>query len=115
VPNLTVSQAAARLGLSRCRIRQLIAAGRLKAEHFGHQWLIHEEDLADLKRGPVGRPPLVRLGPGGDYCRDWPCQDKLNAPRIDDLPPEAPTDGQAPDVVPQAAPCADLPSQEVPQ
>jgi len=61
---LTVSQAAARLGVTPDRVRKLIVAGGLKAERFGPppkgRYVISEEDLEAfmvLDRSP-GRPRL---------------------------------------------------------
>ena len=53
---LTVTQAAARLGISRQRVCSLLAAGRLPATRFGQAWMITEEDLAAFVRLPRGRP-----------------------------------------------------------
>lgn len=59
--HLSTAEAAARLGVDPSRIRQLIAAGRLKAERFGRRaHMIEESELAHvtkLKPGwPAGKP-----------------------------------------------------------
>lgn len=53
---LTVTEAAARLGVHRSRIQQLIEAGRLKAEKLGPVYMIMESDLKAVRFRPVGRP-----------------------------------------------------------
>jgi excisionase family DNA binding protein len=53
---LTTQQAAKRLGVSDARIRQLIIAGKLKAQHFGRQLAIDERDLTAMERRAPGRP-----------------------------------------------------------
>ena len=53
---LTVTQAAAALGLSARRVRALIAAGRLPAVKPGHDWLIQAKDLAAIQNRKPGRP-----------------------------------------------------------
>jgi excisionase family DNA binding protein len=59
---LTVKQAAERLGLSTGRIHALIRGGRLHAEKFGRDWMIAPTELerfAALPRQegyPKGRP-----------------------------------------------------------
>jgi excisionase family DNA binding protein len=53
---LTTKQAAERLGISESRIRQYIAAGKLKATAFGRSHQITERDLAKFKRPAMGRP-----------------------------------------------------------
>jgi excisionase family DNA binding protein len=56
---LTTAQAAARLGVSPSRVRQLIAAGRIKANKIGRDNMIRASSLkavADRKPGwPKGR------------------------------------------------------------
>ena len=51
------TQAAKELGLSTGRLRQLILAGRLKAEKIGRTWLILPRDLDAIRNRPTGRPP----------------------------------------------------------
>jgi excisionase family DNA binding protein len=53
---LTTKQAAARLGVNASRVRQLVLAGKLPAEKFGHVLMIDEQDLKPLKRRKPGRP-----------------------------------------------------------
>ncbi len=61
---LTTRTAAAALGISPRRLRQLIAAGRLPAIRLPRDWLIRPADLAllaDRKPGwPKGRPRPAR-------------------------------------------------------
>jgi excisionase family DNA binding protein len=54
---LTTKQAAARLGVTAPRVRQMILAGQLPAEKFGRELMIRESDLTLVKNRPaVGRP-----------------------------------------------------------
>jgi len=53
---LTTKEAAEILGVNRSRVRQLILAGRLKAEKFGRDWLINESDLDGVRDRKSGRP-----------------------------------------------------------
>lgn len=56
---LSTKEAAQRLGLkTSAAVRQLILAGRLKAEKRGRDWWIEEADLIEFERKPrrVGRP-----------------------------------------------------------
>jgi Helix-turn-helix domain len=57
---MTIKDAMQALGLSRTRIRQLVADGRLQAylEH-GH-WTIEPEALELVRLRPVGRPVRYR-------------------------------------------------------
>jgi excisionase family DNA binding protein len=54
---LTTNEAAAILGVTPARVRAMILAGRLKADKFGRDWQIREEDLELVKDRKVGRPP----------------------------------------------------------
>ena len=56
---LTVSEAAARLGVSTRRVIALIdeGRGRLPATRFGRVWAIREVDLKLVKERKPGRPP----------------------------------------------------------
>ena len=53
---LTVKEAAQRLSVSPRRVRQLIAAGRLRAERVGAVYVIRESALWRVRWRPVGRP-----------------------------------------------------------
>lgn len=53
---LTTTDVAARLGVSRFRVWQLIKAGRLPARKFGRDYLIEEADLVKIGPRKVGRP-----------------------------------------------------------
>ncbi len=53
---LSVKDAAAALGFSEQRIKQLIYEERLRAEKIGNQWIIVEADLETVKDRQTGRP-----------------------------------------------------------
>lgn len=58
---LTTAQAAAQLGISRRRVSQLIAAGRLRAQRVGRDWLIATADLDAVRvRKPGWRKGRAR-------------------------------------------------------
>jgi excisionase family DNA binding protein len=57
---LTVNEVAGRLGVSRRRVRQLIEAGRLRAERVGAVYVIRESALGRVRYRPVGRPRKSR-------------------------------------------------------
>ena len=57
---LTVNEVAERLRVSRRRVRQLIEAGRLRAERVGPIYLIRESALERVRYRPVGRPRKSR-------------------------------------------------------
>jgi excisionase family DNA binding protein len=57
---LTVNEAAARLRVSRRRVRQLIEEGRLRAERVGPVYVIKESALGRVRYRPVGRPRKSR-------------------------------------------------------
>jgi len=46
---MTTTEAAAKLGVSDARIRQLILAGKLKAKKIGRDWHITETQLKKLQ------------------------------------------------------------------
>jgi len=52
---LTTAEAAARLGVTAGRIRQLIRSGAIEASKFGDNWLIPEQALEQFK--PTWRRP----------------------------------------------------------
>jgi excisionase family DNA binding protein len=54
---ITVAQAAARLNLSQSRLYILISEGRIRANKFGRQWMVHEP--------VVIQPPRSRTPTGG--------------------------------------------------
>jgi excisionase family DNA binding protein len=58
---LTVSEAAARLGVTTRRVIALINAEseqkRLRATRFGRAWVISEADLKKVEERKPGRPP----------------------------------------------------------
>lgn len=54
---LTTKEAAEILNISTARVRQLVLSGRLPAEKFGRDLLIHEKDLALVEVRKIGRPP----------------------------------------------------------
>ena len=53
---LTTTDAAKELNVSRSRIYALIKSGRLKAEAFGRDYLIHFADLDAVRERKPGRP-----------------------------------------------------------
>jgi excisionase family DNA binding protein len=53
----TVIEAAAQLGVTPRRIRQLCEAGELQAQKAGRDWLIDRAALERFERQPPGRPP----------------------------------------------------------
>lgn len=53
---LTVTTAAARLGVSRQRVGLLVKQNRLPATRVGHVWLIRESDLRGFTAKANGRP-----------------------------------------------------------
>lgn len=57
---LTVREAAAQLGVSGQRVRQLIGAGSLPARRSSAGWLIRADDIADRNRRARGRPASPR-------------------------------------------------------
>lgn len=58
---LTVTQAAARLGVTPGRVRQFIHAGRLKATRLGKRvWVIDVEDLREFEAIPRKDGPRKR-------------------------------------------------------
>lgn len=54
---LSTAQAAAELGINAQRVRQLIAAGRLRATLVGGSYVINPADLDAVRHRPNGRPP----------------------------------------------------------
>lgn len=59
---LTTQQAAAVLGVTDSRVRQLIIAGTLPAQRFGRSHMIRRSDLKDVVVGNLGRPPKNLTG-----------------------------------------------------
>lgn len=57
---LTVREAAAQLGISGQRVRQLISAGSLPARRSSSGWLIRADDIAGSDRRGRGRPASPR-------------------------------------------------------
>jgi excisionase family DNA binding protein len=58
---LTVSDVAARLGVTVWRVHQLIKEKRLPAVKLGSQYVINEKDLELVKeRKRTGRPPKAK-------------------------------------------------------
>jgi excisionase family DNA binding protein len=57
---LTTKEAAARLGVSPARVRQLVLAGNLPAAKFGRDLMIQEGDLKLVADRPIGRPPKAK-------------------------------------------------------
>jgi excisionase family DNA binding protein len=53
---LTTQQAAAELGVTDSRVRQLIIDGKLPAQRFGRSHMIRRKDLKGVVIGNRGRP-----------------------------------------------------------
>jgi excisionase family DNA binding protein len=51
---ITTSEAAALLGVTSIRVRQLIAEGRLKAKKFARDWMVDQKSVARFERLPRG-------------------------------------------------------------
>jgi excisionase family DNA binding protein len=57
---ITTTEAAARLGISSARVRQLVLRGDLPATKFGPVNMVKEADLELVRHRPAaGRPPNV--------------------------------------------------------
>jgi excisionase family DNA binding protein len=54
---ISVTEAAAELKVSRARVLVLIGEGRLPAAKVGNQYVIQRKDLAKVRVRKVGRPP----------------------------------------------------------
>jgi excisionase family DNA binding protein len=54
---ISTAEAADALGITRQRVLQLIAAGRLKAKKFASVYMIRRIDLSAVEDRPHGRPP----------------------------------------------------------
>lgn len=59
---LTTAATAARLGVSRGRVLQLIRAGRLPARKLGRDWTVREKDLHLVAVRRPGRPVTTGAG-----------------------------------------------------
>jgi excisionase family DNA binding protein len=59
---LTTMDAARALGISRGRVLQLIAAGRLPAQRLGAAWIIRSRDLVRVADRKPGRPVTTGAG-----------------------------------------------------
>lgn len=53
---MSVSEAAEALDITPVRVRQLIDAGKLKADRVGKQWVLEEMEVQRYRRSPRGRP-----------------------------------------------------------
>ena len=53
---LTITDAAARLGIDPSRVRLLVRQGRIPARRFGRAWVISESDLNTYQPRPQGKP-----------------------------------------------------------
>ena len=56
---VSTAEAARELHISTQRVRQLIAAGRLKATRVGRNWVVQNEDLEAVRNRIPGRPKRV--------------------------------------------------------
>jgi excisionase family DNA binding protein len=54
---ITTKQAASLLGLDETNVRVHCREGRIKAEKFGHIWMIAREDLDEFSKVPRRRGP----------------------------------------------------------
>ena len=54
---LSVPQTAARLGISRQRVHQLVQSGELTATQVGRAWVIDESEVQKRLDKKKGRPP----------------------------------------------------------
>lgn len=54
--NLTTTQAAERLGITRSLVIRLCKQGRIVTTKLGRDWMIDERDLKLYKPNPVGYP-----------------------------------------------------------
>lgn len=54
---LTTKEAAARLGITAGRVRQMVLSGQLPAQKFGRDLVIAESDLSLVEDRKPGRPP----------------------------------------------------------
>jgi excisionase family DNA binding protein len=57
---LTTKEAAEILNITPSRVRQMVLSGRLPAEKFGRDLVIHEKDLALVADRKPGRPPASK-------------------------------------------------------
>lgn len=69
---IAVSEAAAQLGISEPRVRQLLVSGDLDGRRLGRMWLVSAESVAQMRLRGV-RPPGRPLGPR----RAWALLDLL--------------------------------------
>ena len=53
---ISVTQAADELGVTRARVHALIAEGRLLASKIGTQYVINKKDLSKVRNRKPGRP-----------------------------------------------------------
>jgi excisionase family DNA binding protein len=53
---ISVTEAAAELGVTRARVHALIRDGRLPASKIGSQYVIQPKDLAKVRERKPGRP-----------------------------------------------------------
>jgi predicted ArsR family transcriptional regulator len=55
---ITVQEAAKRLGVTPGRVRQLVAEGRIKVRYLTPRMMMFDaKELAKVKHRPTGRPP----------------------------------------------------------
>lgn len=54
---ITIAEAATKLGVSRQRVQQLIAQGRIMAVQQGWKYLIESDSVAAIPPARRGRPP----------------------------------------------------------
>ena len=59
--NVTVAEAAERLGLSNEQVRQRLRAGKLRGQRIGNRWFVEERDLrkAGKNEAPMFAPEVI--------------------------------------------------------
>ncbi len=76
--NLTVTQAAALLGVTPQRVRALIKAGILEAEKWGRDWQISAESVERRKKAMEQKKRLVESDHGNltlYFCENGKCSE----------------------------------------
>jgi excisionase family DNA binding protein len=59
---LSTAEVAARLGVTRQRVLELITGERLPAMKVGRAYVVRGGDLSSLSLGKAGRPPKAKTG-----------------------------------------------------
>lgn len=66
MPNLTTTEAAAVLGVSRPRVLTLIHLGTIKAEKFGRDWQVDAASVEEYRKSSRKAGPKLKLKSGND-------------------------------------------------